>query len=66
MAETIQARTPDKLLRDLTDDEFQQAYDCDRFTATVLASRYRYALEKLRAALEEPHHGPRTSSPRPA
>ena len=51
MADTLQARTPDKLLRDLTDDEFQQAYDCDRFTATVLASRYRYAVQHMCSGL---------------
>jgi N-methylhydantoinase B len=29
-------------LRDLSGDEFFRRYDCDRFTATVLANRFRY------------------------
>ena len=34
-------------LRDLGDDEFQARYDCDRFTASVLASRFRYIIEHV-------------------
>jgi N-methylhydantoinase B len=34
-------------LRDLTDDEFAARYDCDRFTASVLASRFRYIIEHI-------------------
>ena len=31
---------PSTLIRDLSDEEFEERYSCDRFTATVLASRY--------------------------
>jgi N-methylhydantoinase B len=34
-------------LRDLTDQQFQDTYGCDRFTASVLASRFRYAIEHV-------------------
>lgn len=36
-----------KQLRDLGDDEFAERYDCDRFTAAVLASRFRYIIEHV-------------------
>lgn len=35
------------LLRDLSDSEFEERYQCDRFTATVLASRYRYIVQHM-------------------
>jgi len=35
------------MLRDLNDSEFFTAYDCDRFTASVLASRFRYIIEHV-------------------
>ena len=35
------------MLRDLTDEEFSTTYDCDRFTASVLASRFRYLIEHV-------------------
>jgi N-methylhydantoinase B len=38
---------PAKLIRDLTDDEFEQRYDCERFTASVLGSRYRYIVQHM-------------------
>jgi N-methylhydantoinase B len=38
-------------LRTLTDDEFAARYGCDRFTATVLANRYRYVAEHMCARL---------------
>ncbi|MDO8212228.1 hydantoinase B/oxoprolinase family protein [Conexibacter sp. CPCC 206217] len=38
------ARTP---LRELDEATFQARYDCDRFTATVLASRYRYVVKHM-------------------
>jgi N-methylhydantoinase B len=38
-------------LRDLTEDEFAERYRCDRFTATVLANRYRYVVEHMCARL---------------
>jgi len=34
-------------LKDLTDDQFQERYSCDRFTASVLASRYRYIVKHM-------------------
>src|SRR4051812_19485955 len=34
-------------LRDLTDGEFHDRYQCDRFTASVLASRFRYIIEHV-------------------
>lgn len=34
-------------LRDLDDAAFQDRYNCDRFTATVLSNRMRYILEHL-------------------
>lgn len=40
-----------KLLRDLTEDEFQSAYSCDRFTAAVLASKYRYIVQHMCSGL---------------
>jgi N-methylhydantoinase B len=38
---------PTKRLRELSDDEFSAAYGCDRFTASVLASRFRYIIEHV-------------------
>src|SRR5918912_1025543 len=35
------------LIRDLSDEEFLERYACDRFTATVLASRYRYIVQHM-------------------
>jgi N-methylhydantoinase B len=40
-----------KLIRDLSEDEFAARYRCDRFTATVLASRYGYIVEHMCARL---------------
>jgi N-methylhydantoinase B len=34
-------------LRDLPDTEFAETYGCDRFTASVVASRFRYAIEHV-------------------
>ena len=36
-----------RLLRELSDDDFHAAYDCDRFSAAVLASRFRYIIEHV-------------------
>jgi N-methylhydantoinase B len=47
MATTTQT-TP---IRELTEDEFAARYRCDRFTATVLASRYGYIVEHMCARL---------------
>jgi N-methylhydantoinase B len=41
-----QTTTPTSL-RGLTDTEFEARYDCDRFTATVLASRFRYVVKHM-------------------
>ena len=34
-------------LRDLTDTEFDRRYGCDRFTASVLGSRFRYIVKHM-------------------
>src|ERR1700742_3480802 len=36
-----------KPLRDLADEEFLARYHCSRFTASVLAARYRYIIEHV-------------------
>jgi N-methylhydantoinase B len=38
---------PPTLIRELTNEEFAARYGCDRFTATVLASRYGYIVEHM-------------------
>ena len=38
-------------IRDLSPDEFEQRYDCDRFTATVLTNRFGYTVEHMCARL---------------
>jgi N-methylhydantoinase B len=35
------------LIRALEDEEFSRRYRCDRFTATVLANRFRYVVEHM-------------------
>ena len=35
------------LIRDISDDEFFERYACDRFSASVLASRYRYIVQHM-------------------
>lgn len=47
MTETLSRPKPTKLLKDLSEEEFQSIYSCDRFTATVLASRYRYIVQHM-------------------
>lgn len=37
-------------LRDLPDAEFHAAYSCDRFTASVIANRLKYAVEHMSTA----------------
>lgn len=37
----------DKLIRDLSEEEFEARYACDRYTATVLANRMRYIVEHM-------------------
>ena len=41
----------DALLRDLTDEQFRERYDCDRFTATVLSTRLRYSAQHVTTGL---------------
>ena len=38
---------PQTLVRDLSDADFQDRYSCDRFSATVLASRFRYIVQHM-------------------
>jgi N-methylhydantoinase B len=38
-------------IRELSEDEFLERYRCDRFTATVLASRFGYVVEHMCARL---------------
>jgi N-methylhydantoinase B len=38
---------PPHRLRDLSDQEFTDLYQCDRFTATVLANRFRYVVSHM-------------------
>jgi len=45
------AAAPSTRLRDLAEEEFAERYRCDRFTATVLANRYRYIVEHMCARL---------------
>ena len=47
---TVTTVTP-RRLRDLGEVEFAERYRCDRFTATVLANRYRYVVEHMCARL---------------
>jgi N-methylhydantoinase B len=37
----------DRRLKDLSDADFEALYSCDRFTASVLASRYRYVVKHM-------------------
>ena len=37
----------EQLIRDLGNEEFERRYACDRFTATVLASRFGYVVEHM-------------------
>jgi N-methylhydantoinase B len=45
------AAAPTKRLRDLGEEAFAERYGCDRFTATVLANRFRYVVEHMCARL---------------
>ncbi|MFF0492416.1 hydantoinase B/oxoprolinase family protein [Nocardia sp. NPDC004068] len=51
MTATIPAPVTHTLLRDLTDEQFRQRYDTDRFTASVLANRLRYAVQHVTTGL---------------
>lgn len=48
---SIQFETSSVVLRDLDDREFFDRYGCDRFTATVLSSRFGYIVEHLAGSL---------------
>src|SRR2546427_7024268 len=39
------------LLKDLSDEEFRARYQCDTFTATVLANRFRYIVKQMSSGL---------------
>src|SRR5256714_10477731 len=39
------------LLKDLSDEEFRARYQCDTFTATVLANRFRYIVKQMSTGL---------------
>lgn len=41
----------EQTLKNLSDQEFQEAYQCDRFTATVLANKYRYIVDHMCSGL---------------
>src|SRR5262249_27754926 len=47
MVQIAARRSPAPRLRELGDDEFRSRYDCDRFTATVLAHRFRYVVAHM-------------------
>src|SRR4029453_18378145 len=42
---------PAPKLRDMSDQEFLDRYSCDRFTATVLANRFRYVASHMATQL---------------
>src|SRR5438876_12300908 len=46
---TVIASSP--LIRELDETSFAERYGCDRFTATVLANRFRYVVEHMCARL---------------
>ena len=39
------------LVKDLSDEEFRVRYQCDKFTATVLANRFRYIVKHMSSGL---------------
>jgi N-methylhydantoinase B len=43
----IETTGPGPRLKELTDAEFEQRYNCDRFTATVLSNRFRYIVKHM-------------------
>ena len=46
----LEPRCP-KRLRDWTEAQFEEAYDCDRFTAMVLSNRLRYTVDHMSTGL---------------
>ena len=44
---TAKAPPAGKALKDLSDAEFSELYQCDRFTASVLGSRFRYVVKHM-------------------
>ena len=48
---TIAAHPRPPLIRELGDEDFVRRYRCERFTATVLANRFRYVVEHMCARL---------------
>lgn len=51
MSITERIDKPRLLIRDLDEDAFQEHYDCDRYTATVLGNRFDYLVEHMSARL---------------
>jgi len=43
------------MIRDLDDVQFAERYGCDRFTATVLANRFDYVVERDGTTLADGH-----------
>ncbi len=41
-----------KFLRELGNREFRDVYHCDRFTATILSSGYRYMVQRMCRGLQ--------------
>jgi N-methylhydantoinase B len=42
-----EAISTELLVKDLSNEDFQARYQCDRFTATVLANRFRYIVKHM-------------------
>ena len=41
-----------KLIKDLSQEEFRQTYNCDIFTATILSNGYRYMVKRMCRGLQ--------------
>jgi N-methylhydantoinase B len=48
----VNVETTRKLIKDLTPAEFKAKYGCDRFTATMLTSGYRYLVQRMCRGLQ--------------
>jgi N-methylhydantoinase B len=47
MSTDVIPEQPTTRIKDLADEKFEALYDCDRFTATVLGSRFRYIVQHM-------------------
>ncbi|MBV9606100.1 MAG: hydantoinase B/oxoprolinase family protein [Solirubrobacterales bacterium] len=47
LTQTAPAPSGESRLKELSDSEFEARYGCDRFTASVLASRFRYLVKHM-------------------